>query len=208
MIDLAQFASRPADDQGASRSHPLAHAAKWIAADLLSTLAFVGFYALFHSVTAAMALGIAAGVLQIAYLKVRRRRVDAMQWMSLALVVVFGAASMATHDIRFVMLKPTLIYAAIGATMLKRGWMARYMPPIVLARSDDLVVVFGYLWAAAMFGSAALNAAFASTGNLAAWTGFITVFPIASKVSLILIQYAATRAVTVARVRRATFAAA
>ena len=34
--------------------------------------------------------------------------------MSLGLVVVFGGASLVTHDPRFIMLKPTLIYAVIG----------------------------------------------------------------------------------------------
>ena len=72
------------------------------------------------------------GFAQIAYLKLRRSPIDAMQWMSLGLVVVFGGASLLTHDPRFIMFKPTLIYVAIGAVMLKRGWMTRYMPPVAL----------------------------------------------------------------------------
>ena len=35
--------------------------------------------------------------------------------------------------------------------MLKRGWMARYMPPVGLVWARDVVVAFGYVWALLMF---------------------------------------------------------
>ena len=117
-----------------SRVHPLIHAGKWLAADLFSTLLFVGLYALTHSVYVATGLAIVAGLGQIAYLKMRRAPIDAMQWMSLGLVVVFGGASLMTHDPRFIMLKPTLIYTVIGAVMLKRGWI----DPLHVAGGADL----------------------------------------------------------------------
>ena len=182
--------------------HPLLRAGKWLASDLLSTFAFVGLYALFHSALVATVLSIAAGVAQIVYEKARARPVDAMQLMSLGLVVVFGAAALLTHDGRFIMFKPTLIYLAVGAVMLKPGWMTRYMPPIVLERSADLVVRFGFVWAGLMFLTAAVNAALALAGDQRDWALFIAVVPLGSKVVMVLIQYAVTRAVTVARIRR------
>ena len=118
--------------------HPLVHAGRWIAIDLSSTLVFVALFALTHSVLAATGLAIAGGVAHIAWLKFRRATVDAMQWLSLGLVAVFGGASLLTHDPRFMMLKPTLIYAAIGAVMLRRGWINRYNPPMALGWSADV----------------------------------------------------------------------
>jgi intracellular septation protein len=183
--------------------HPLVHAGKWLAADLLSTLIFVGLYALTHSIFAATGLAIGVGVGHIAYLRLRRAPIDAMQWLSLGLVVVFGGASLLTHDPRFVMLKPTLIYCALGTVMLKRGWMNRYMPPMALKWSGDVTIRFGYPWAGMMFGTAALNLVLATRGDPVSWAWFLGVFPIASKLALFAVQYLTTRFVVTRRLRAA-----
>ncbi len=185
------------------RVHPLVHAGRWIVADLLSTLLFVALYALTHSLPLAIVVGIAAGVGQIGWLKLRGSDIDAMQWMSLALVLVFGGATLLTHDPRFIMLKPTLIYAAIGAVMMRRGWMKRYIPPIALTWSADLAVGFGYVWAAMMFATGAVNLALALNGDPTTWAWFLGVFPLASKLVLFAIQYLTMRWVTVSRMRAA-----
>jgi intracellular septation protein A len=186
-----------------SSVHPAIHAGKWILADLCSTLLFVGLYALTGSVYLATGLGILAGLSQIAYLKLRRARIDAMQWMSLCLVLLFGAASLLTHDPRFVMLKPCLIYVAIGSVMLKPGWMIRYAPPIALIWSADLIKTFGQAWAGLMFLTSALNLLMVVHGDPRLWAVFIGVFPIASKLLLFAVQYAVTRTVVIARMRAA-----
>jgi intracellular septation protein len=189
-------------EQG-SRVHPIIHAGKWIAADLFSTLLFVGLFALTHSVFAATGLAIAAGAGQIAYLRLRGDAIDAMRWISLGLVVVFGGASLLTRDPRFVMLKPTLVYCAIGFVMLKPGWMTRYVPPIALRWGGDVIRVFGYIWAGMMFATAALNLALVLTVDTRTWVWFLGVFPIASKLVLFAAQYAVSRAVIVRRLRAA-----
>ena len=192
----------------ASPTHPVIHAGKWIAADLFSTLFFVGVYAATHSVYWATGLGIATGVLQVAYLTLRRAPVDAMQWGSLGLVVVFGGAALLTRDPRFVMLKPSLIYVALGVMMARRGWMVRYIPPIARGWSEDVTTVFGYLWSAMMFATAALNLALVYQGDPQAWAWFIGVFPIASKIGLFAVQYLTTRLIVRNRMRGAQGAAA
>ncbi len=185
----------------AARLHPLLHATRWIAADLFSTLAFVGLFALTRSATAATLLALGAGVAQMGYQHYRRRPIDAMEVLSLVLVAVFGAIALVTHDMRFIMLKPTLIYAAVGVVMLKRGWMVRYMQPVVLEHGADVLTAFGYVWAGMMFATAAANAALAMGGRRVAWSVFIAVVPIGSKVAMVLLQYAVTRAVIARRLR-------
>ena len=187
----------------APRLHPLVHAGRWIAIDLLSTLIFVALFALTHSVFVATGLAIAGGAAHIAWLKFRRAPVDAMQWMSLGLVVVFGGASLATHDPRFIMLKPTLIYVAVGAVMLKRGWMSRYIPEIARDWSADVTLVFGYVWAGLMFATAAANLYLALHSDPKTWAWFLGVFPLASKLALFAAQYLTTRFVVVSRKRAA-----
>jgi len=41
-----------------------------------------------------------------------------------------------------------IAHFAIGAIMLKRGWMLRYMPPIVAETIPEYVTFAGYDWAA------------------------------------------------------------
>ncbi|MDB5429185.1 MAG: intracellular septation protein [Caulobacter sp.] len=177
------------------------HAIKWLAADLLSTLFFVALYSLTHNAILATGVGIATGVAQVLYQAARRRPIDTMQWLSLGLVVVFGGATLITHDSRFIMFKPTLIYLAVAAAMLKPGWMNRYLPPIVLEHSPDVGRAFGYVWAAMMAGTAVANAVIALTCDMPTWAMFVAVFPIASKIVLFIIQAVTLRIITGDRVR-------
>ena len=195
----------PADQSNRSKSgpHGLIVAGRELATDLLSSLLFAGLLSFTHDVTLSIGIAIAAGVAQIGWLTLRGRRADAMQWMSLGLVVVFGGASLMTHDPRFLMFKPTLIYCAVGAVMLKRGWMIRYMPPKALAWSDDVVTVFGYIWAGMMFMTAAINLALVVNGDPKTWAWFLGVFPLASKLGLFAVQYLTTRFIVMRRMRAA-----
>jgi intracellular septation protein A len=175
-----------------------------LAADLLSTLFFVVLINVTHDVMLATGVAMAVGVAQIAWLKIKGRPIAALQWMSLVLVISMGAATLLTQDARFVMFKPTIVYLVIGVVMLQRGWMNRYMPPVVLENGPDLPTRFGYVWAGLMFATAAANAVVALTMGMAAWSVFIAVFPLASKLTLFPVQYLITRRVVRRRIAAAS----
>src|SRR4051812_41151681 len=140
----------------------LIFAARPLALDLLSTLVFVALSAITHDVLLATGVAVVAGVVRVAWLRVRGERVNAMQWMSLGLVVVTGAATFVTKDPRFMMAKPSVVYVLVGVAMLERGWMLPYMPPQGREHLGDSVMIgWGYAWAGLMFLTAALNAGFA-----------------------------------------------
>jgi intracellular septation protein A len=183
--------------------HPLVHAGKWLLSDLLSTLTFVALYAVTHSVVLSVSLGISFGIAQVVYLKWRRAEIDTMQWLSLGLVVVFGGASLLTHNPIFFKLKITIIYIAVGCVMLRRGWQTRYLPPIAQSLAGDLCTAFGYIWSATMFATAAANLLFALFTSTAAWSLFVAIFPLSSKFALTAIQYTVTRTVVRRRLRAA-----
>jgi intracellular septation protein len=65
----------------------------------------------------ATAVAIATTFVQVAWLKLRGRRVDAMLWASLAIIVVFGGATLALQDETFIKWKPTVLYWLIGAVL-------------------------------------------------------------------------------------------
>lgn len=167
--------------------------------DFLSTIVFVVLVALKVDPTIAAASGIAIGVGQVVFLKATQRPIAPLQWMGLGLVVVFGTASLLTHDLRFLMVKPTVIYLLVGGVMLQRGWMLRYMPPVAAGHGEDIMIVFGYVWAGLMIVTAVANAivAVAFTNH---WVQFMAIFPMASKLILFAVQYATTRSIVRQRV--------
>ncbi|WP_421932672.1 inner membrane-spanning protein YciB [Phenylobacterium sp.] len=179
--------------------HPLLYAARPLVMDFLATIVFLILVALKVDPTLAAGVAIAIGVGQVAVLKLTGRPVAPLQWLGLGLVLVFGTASLLTHDIRFLMVKPTVIYLLIGGAMLQRGWMLRYMPPIAAGHAEDVMVAFGYVWAGLMFLSAVANAvvAIAFTDH---WVAFMAIFPMASKIALFAVQYLTTRAVVRRRI--------
>ena len=187
----------------------LMFAARPLALDLLSTLVFVALSALTHDVLLATGVAIAAGAARVVWLKLRGEPVNALQWLSLALVMVTGAATFLTKDPRFMMAKPSVVYLVVGVAMLQRGWMLPYVPPAGREHLEDAVMIgWGYVWAGLMFLTAALNAAFALGTSLAAWSLFIAVFPLASKLALFAVTYLSVRAKAIRNVRRAQAAAA
>lgn len=173
--------------------HPLLNAGRFVLLDLLSTLVFVGLYAATHNVYLATFLGIAGGVAEIGYEKYHGAPIATMQWLSLVLVIGFGTATLMTHNPVFIMLKPTLVYCIVGAVMLKPGWINRYLPPVAQRLAGDVTFVFGYVWAGLMFVTAGANFGFALFARPALYGWFLSVFPIASKIVLILMQYGVTR---------------
>jgi len=65
----------------------------------------------------ATAVAIGATCLQIGWLKLRRRRVEPMLWASLAIIGVFGGATLALQDETFIKWKPTVLYWLFGAVL-------------------------------------------------------------------------------------------
>jgi len=179
----------------------LMQSARLLVSDLASTLIFLVVLLATRNLMLAVALGVGLGLLQIGWFMVRRKPIDTMQWLSIGLVVLSGAATMLTSDPRFVMLKPTVIYCIVGAYMLRPGWMNRYLPPIAIATVPDLAYAYGFIWAGLMFGSAALNIALALTLDPITWSAAMSIWGIASKVVLFLVQYASMRMIGMRRGR-------
>jgi intracellular septation protein A len=174
----------------------LFEAGKLLLLDMASTLFFLVLYLLTKDIPLAVALGVALGIAQIGCELVRKRSIDTMQWMSLFLVVGAGTAALITDDPRFVMVKPSLIYAVVGIVMLKPGWMNRYLPAVAVTLVPDIAVIFGFAWAGLMFASAALNMVVALNFNVVTWSAFMSAYAIISKAGLFLIQYATMRVIS------------
>ncbi|MBR0795070.1 septation protein IspZ [Bradyrhizobium jicamae] len=169
------------------------NAAKLLLLDLASTLVFLVLFLLTHNTLLSVGLGIAFGVAQIGIQLVRGRQIGAMEWLSLFLVVAAGTATLLTHDPRFVLIKPSVMYAIVGVVMLKPGWLNRYLPEIAKAVIPDVALVVGYVWAGLMFVSAMVNAFVALTCDVATWAMVMPVYGMVSKIVVFLGGFAAMR---------------
>lgn len=174
-----------------------------LATDFFTTIVFLAVYLATNNVVLATLVAIAGAVAQVVYSRIKGLELGFMTWASLALVMVLGSATLLTHDPRFVLAKPSIAHFAIGAIMLKRGWMLRYLPPIVTETIPEYVTVAGYAWAALMFALGAGVIAVASTGDIKLWAFYVSVVAIGAKVLAFAIQYVAFRILITNRIRAA-----
>ena len=169
--------------------------------DFLSTIVFLVIYLITDNVVLATAVAIVGAVAQVVYSHVRGQPLSFMTYASLALVIVLGGATLLTNDPRFVLAKPSIAHFAIGAIMLKRGWMLRYMPPIVAETIPEYVTFAGYAWAALMFALGAGTIAIALTGDMKLWAIYVSVVAVGAKIAAFAVQYVAFRMLVRSRLR-------
>ncbi len=166
--------------------------------DSLGVLVFAVLLVAGAGIVPATIAGTVVALAVVGYELARGKKVAALQWISLASVLFTAAATLFTGDPRFVMAKPTIVYLIVGAVMLRRGWLNRYIPPEQLAIVGDVMDRFGMIWAALMFTSAGLNLVIALFFT-AWWPLFIGIFPLASKFGLFAIHIAVVHFITQAR---------
>lgn len=169
--------------------------AKPILEDMAGTLTFYFLYLLTGSARLAAAIGLAIGLSQIAWRLYRRRPVPVLLAIGVALTAALGGLTLLTADARFLLVKPSIVYLAIGLPMLRRGWVRRYVPPLALellpGHCFDRV---GWAWAALLLASAALNLLLVATLPAATAAAALAIWGVGSKLTLFAIQYPLLRA--------------
>jgi intracellular septation protein len=170
--------------------------------DFLSTIAFLAVYAATGNVIWATVLAVLVALGQFAFAWASGRRLSPMTAGSLFLAVALGGATLLTHDARFVLMKPSIAHFAIGAIMLRRGWMLRYLPPVVAGTIPGAITISGYCWAGLMFALGVGVIAVAITGDMWLWGFYVSVVAIGAKVAAFLVQYVAMRLLVRRALRR------
>ena len=151
---------------------------KRMAVDVLAGWAFLAVFLTTNNVFLATGVGLLIGLGQLIWMISRRKPVDPMQWMAMALVVVLGGATILTHNPTFVVFKPSIFEGCLAAMMLRPGWAVRYAPD----RTRDLLppglmMFWGYVWSAAWFALAASNLLVARVYGLKAWAIYTNLSP-------------------------------
>ena len=84
--------------------------------DFLPIAVFFVAFKLFD-IWVATGVAIAATVAQIAWLRWSTGKVEPMQWLSLAVIVLFGGATLLAHNESFIKWKPTVLYWLMGGAL-------------------------------------------------------------------------------------------
>jgi intracellular septation protein len=169
--------------------------------DFLSTILFAAVYFITGNIALATGIGIAGAVGQVIHAHFTGKELGFMTWASLGLVIVLGTATLLTNDPRFVLAKPSIAHFAIGAIMLKRGWMLRYVPPIVAETIPEYVTIAGFSWAFLMFALGLGTIAVATTGDIKLWAFYVSFVAVGAKILAFAIQYVAFRILVISRMR-------
>jgi intracellular septation protein len=90
--------------------------------DFFPILLFFAAYKL-EGIYVATAVAIAASAVLVGWSWARRRRVETMHLVTLALLVLFGGLTIALHDPIFVMWKPTIVNWLFAAVFLGSQWI-------------------------------------------------------------------------------------
>lgn len=110
------------------------------------------FFAAFklYGIYVATGVAIAATVAQISWVWVKHRKVENMQWISLALIVVFGGATMLLRDETFIKWKPTVLYWLFAVTLLASELAFR--KNLIRAMMEKQVSAPDAVWKKLLFG--------------------------------------------------------
>ena len=116
---------------------------------------------------------------QIGYLIARRKKVDAMLWVSLVVIVVFGGATIYFNSETFIKWKPTVLYWCFGFALLVgqmvfRKNLIRAMMEAQISLPELVWARLCYAWVAflALMGFINLYIAFWGDFSTSAWVNF------------------------------------
>lgn len=144
--------------------------------DLLPViLFFVAFK--FAGIYVATGIAIATTITQVIWMWLRHRKVEPMQWVSLAIIVVFGGATMLLHDETFIKWKPTALYWLFGITLFVAELvfdknLIRAMMEKQMALPDTLWRAVNFSWALFFLAMGGLNLVIAYHFSTDTWVDF------------------------------------
>jgi intracellular septation protein len=90
--------------------------------DFLPILLFFGAYKM-YGVYVATGVLMAATAAQMAYIYFKEGRLETMQKVTLAMILVFGSLTIFLHDDRFIKWKPTFLYAGMAVGLAVALWV-------------------------------------------------------------------------------------
>lgn len=125
----------------------------------------------------ATAVAIVASVLQVSWLLARRRKVEPMLWISVAVIILFGGATIWLHDETFIKWKPSILYwlfasLLIGGRLLFHRNLLRSVLGKQLVVPDFVWERLLWMWIAFFIAIGGANLIVAYSVPTEAWVSF------------------------------------
>jgi intracellular septation protein len=125
----------------------------------------------------ATAVAIVATFGQVGWLLARGKKVDRMLWISLAIIVVMGGATILLRDPTFIKWKPTVLYWAFAGVLLGSEWLfrknlIRAMMAQQISLPDPVWTRLNLSWGAFFLAMGALNLYVAYSFSESTWVNF------------------------------------
>ena len=144
--------------------------------DFFPILLFVGAYKL-YDIYVGTAVLMAATVVQMGLIYAIDRRLQMVQKITLALVLVFGALTLALHDDRFIKWKPTVLYTAMAIGLAVALWVLKknFLKLLLgsqLALPDAVWQRLNLIWVAYCVFMASINGYVAAYYSTEDWVNF------------------------------------
>ena len=130
------------------------------------------------SILLAIAVAIVVFAIQIVWLLARRRAVSVVQWVSFAILVVFGGASIYLHSDLFIKWKVTVLYwvfavaLVTGVVVFKKNLIRTMMEPGGIELPDGIWTRMNQSWIVFFVALGALNLLVAFNFSRTTWVTF------------------------------------
>lgn len=124
----------------------------------------------------ATAVAIAASIGQIGWLMLKKKTIESMQWLSLAIIVVFGGLTLLLQDEAFIKWKPTILYWSFAAGLLVASLLGknpmRQLMGGQLQLPDQVWKTLNRLWLGFFLVMGAVNLKVAYAFSTETWVNF------------------------------------
>lgn len=140
----------------------------------------------------ATAVTIIASIAQISFLLLKKKKVDAMLWISFFIIAAFGSATIYFHSETFIKWKPTVIYVCyaisflIGQFVFKKNLLKAAMGS-QLSMPDSIWAKLSLMWVLYFLLMALLNLYVAFNFPTSTWVSY-KLYSIASLPAFIVLQ--------------------
>lgn len=125
----------------------------------------------------ATAVAIAATIVQISYMLMRRKKIDALLWVSFAIISVMGGLTIYFQNDTFIKWKPTLVYwcfasAFLGTQIFSKKNLIRTMMEKQIPLPDHVWPQLNLAWTVFFALMGVLNLYVAFSFSLSTWVTF------------------------------------
>jgi intracellular septation protein len=152
----------------------------WVMQFVLEYAPIILFFAAYKisGIFVATAIAIGASLLSIGYAFFVLKKVTTIQWLSLAIIVVFGGATLLLHDETFIKWKPSALYLSfaialfVGKVFMKRDWIRVLFEQASIKAPAVVWTRVTWAWIVFFLGMAALNGYVATYYSLDTWVNF------------------------------------